>query len=428
MDTSRAGYDAELEGETWGADRAQSLLTDCTEGTEGTEGSDFTPSELARMNRKTSHRTAPLPRGVPDVRWEPPVATGLENSSAIFQTESDERGRLLLSGEGLSETNRHFRSWQEDNGVAGAFAQGTVEKEVDGKTMRVAVARESSSFMQHFARASTMMRPSTADALSSGPLLKERTTAAVVPDVRVLRTLRRCSSAGECGREAARRLGDKEAAAAGERGEEEEGSGFSSPEGQGGAAGQSSSSRDVAGDEVEVAATPQGLSSEQEVEAPERGAVSASAPGMVGENRPSNEKLATATGQSLAAAAATAAAAGISSQEVSALPPQGLSAEDEAPERGPAPGRRAQPSGGRTTPASEGQDGGPSPPATVASSRVAPATPRRPSDSVASSHAREPRPGRSFATQVLEARVNLAYSRSPCGRGFVASFSVILVC
>lgn len=187
--------------EMWGADNLKTRFTDCTDATDGTGGSDFTPSELAMLNmRKLSNQAAPLPEGVQDVHWQPPVSTGLENSAAIFATELDAKGEVVVSSEGISESNCHFRSWQEDNGVASTFASMTVEKDVDGQQRTVAVANPTSALASRFVRASAT-RPSSADVDLRETKSLLDSSVAMTPDFQGVRTLRRCSSAQEHVRE-----------------------------------------------------------------------------------------------------------------------------------------------------------------------------------------------------------------------------------
>jgi len=117
--------------------------------TDASDGSDFTPAQLQIMKSQTLDRAAPLPEGVRDVQWQPPKSTGLKHSAPIFQTETDAAGGLRMTSVGLSGNNCHFRSWQEDNGVASTFASETVVKDVDGEQRMVSIgstAAASSSF------------------------------------------------------------------------------------------------------------------------------------------------------------------------------------------------------------------------------------------------------------------------------------------
>lgn len=324
-----ADDDAFNEDEAWGAeDTDMRRLTCCSDGT---DDSDFTPTQLVMMKRKGSEKTAPLPKGVKDVHWQPPVATGLDNSIAIFQTEADEKGVLLLSSEGISESNSHFRSWQEDNGVAESFASKTVEKEVDGKRITVAVSREPPRVANRLVRANTRAnkRPGTMALRpnSAGAALRAANAPSqrFEPDVHRLRTLRKCFSA------------------------------------------------------------------EEEYDFDDQ----SSSGGEDKKDSPSTEER--STGQPLQ----PPPSADVASQQASAAPPQGLAAEEGAV-RGSVPGCRAQqPPGERAaTPAPEGVVGGPSLSTTIASDRVMPATPHRPSDGVASSHARVSPRGQPISTQV----------------------------
>lgn len=111
-----------------------------TGATDETDGSDFTPEQLKRMTRRISAEGAPLPGGVRDVNWEAPTSTGLEHSAPIFETEADTKGGVRLTSKGINDNNCHYRSWQEDNGVARTFALKSVVKNVDGETRTVLVS------------------------------------------------------------------------------------------------------------------------------------------------------------------------------------------------------------------------------------------------------------------------------------------------
>lgn len=140
------------------------------------------------MGRRISTHSAPLPRGVTDINWQAPRSTGLQHSSPIFETESDDKGSLRISGKGLTSDNCHFRSWQEDNGVAATFATETVVKEVDGHRMTVAIGRGRRASNRTSSFLGAVPRTSTVTLESSG---------AADPDIERLRSLRRCSSEGE---------------------------------------------------------------------------------------------------------------------------------------------------------------------------------------------------------------------------------------
>lgn len=246
------------------------------------------------MNRKPSTKTPPLPMGVKDAQWQPPVAAGLEHSSEIFQTEADERGMLVLSEEGTSESNWHFRTWQEDNGVAGTVASKTVEKDVDGKRITVSITSEASRLSNRLARANTR-RPSSADAaVPAMGFLSEGS----VPDVKSLRALRGCSPAEECGRQV---LTSGEAMRK------------DSPSAEEGAPGRSSPSADVTSQKV--AATPERHAAEEEEAVQD---YSLPRKGKTGEDSGSPERG--ATGQ------ASTSAEEVTGQKVSATP-QGVSAK-----------------------------------------------------------------------------------------------------
>lgn len=257
----KANNDA-FGNELWGAEDANMRLANCC--SDATDESDFTPAELAMMKRKRSNKTAPLPKGVKDVQWQPPVATGLDNSDAIFQTEAGERGVLLLSGEGINENNSHFRSWQEDNGTAKSFGSKKIEKEVDGKRITVAVAKKPSNTATRPVRAkprtdTMFVRPTSADAvLQGGSTLPSETFA---PDVRKLRALRNSFSEEENDCDDLEYAGE----ARGESSSIEEGS-----------AGQSLPSADMASQQT--SATPRGLAAAEEEEEEEE-AVRDSLPG-----------------------------------------------------------------------------------------------------------------------------------------------------
>lgn len=149
----------------WGADDLQTRSR-----TDASEGSDFTPAQLKMMKTQTLDQAAPLPKGVRDVQWQPPTATGLAHSAPIFQTEADAAGGLRMTSVGLSGSNCHFRSWQEDNGVARTFASETVIKEVDGEERIVSIG-------------------STKAAAASCSFISPRNTS-VAPDPLVLEHLR----------------------------------------------------------------------------------------------------------------------------------------------------------------------------------------------------------------------------------------------
>ncbi|CAM9530573.1 unnamed protein product, partial [Ectocarpus sp. 6 AP-2014] len=142
----------EMADDLWGTSHRDFRAV--TGGTEASNESDFTPEQLAVMRKRFSVEGMPLPDGVEDVEWQPPVSTGLQHSSAIFNTTSDQEGVLRLSSAGLNVDNCHFRSWQEDNGVAKTFASDTVVKDVDGVKRSVAIDR---GFPHLAGRAKTMM-------------------------------------------------------------------------------------------------------------------------------------------------------------------------------------------------------------------------------------------------------------------------------
>ncbi|CAM9090510.1 unnamed protein product [Ectocarpus sp. 4 AP-2014] len=129
----------EVEDNLWGT--SQRDVRAVTGGTEASDVSDFTPAQLVAMRNRVSLQGMPLPDGVEDVEWQPPASTGLEHSSAIFDTVSDQEGVLRRSSAGFNVDNCHFRSWQEDNGAAKAFASDTVVKDVDGVKRSVTIAR-----------------------------------------------------------------------------------------------------------------------------------------------------------------------------------------------------------------------------------------------------------------------------------------------
>lgn len=175
--------------ESWGDDplnfqtRRSVDISDAT-----SEGSDYSPEQLAMIGRRISTHSAPLPRGVADIRWQAPESTGLQHSSPIFQTETDDRGTLRVSKKGLESDNCHFRSWQEDNGVATTFASKRVTKVVDGHRMTVAIGRGRLN-----STPKTTRRSSADDAVPTATSEPEEGD----PDIERLRSLRRCSSEGE---------------------------------------------------------------------------------------------------------------------------------------------------------------------------------------------------------------------------------------
>lgn len=194
--------------ESWGGDLLNFEDGACPDAAEAvdacSDGSDFSPAQLAIMERSVSAHAAPLPKGVEDVEWQPPRMSGLKHSSPIFETERDERGTLRISSPGLSSSNCHFRSWQEDNGVAANFASETVEKEVDGQRMTVAVRRGLRGSMVP-SSSDTILLQTTAGP-QSGP-------GAAVSEIERLRALRRKSSLDgeELGFDS-RALGERDAA------------------------------------------------------------------------------------------------------------------------------------------------------------------------------------------------------------------------
>eukprot|EP00903_Cladosiphon_okamuranus_P019275 g17719.t1 len=203
---------------------------------------------------------------------------------------SDGMGRPLVSKEGMSESNCPFRSWQEDNGVTGAFASATVEKGVDGQKRMVSVEIAPSRLAGNLIRAD---RPCSADA--AGPAVGNLSEQ-LVPDVKSMCALGRCSTEDLASGDAV---------------------GTHRPLTEEGAADRSSSrSADVVSHKV--VASPQGLSVEEEQD---QEAVSHCGPGkgMVGKDSASPEEG--ATGQS------STPAEEVDSQNVSATTPQGVSAE-----------------------------------------------------------------------------------------------------
>lgn len=168
--------DGELGNETWGAERwkADSRASRDGTGVSSEEGSEFSPAELEMMRRNISELRAPLPQGVQEIEWQAPRCSGLQHSSPIFETEHHARGVLGLTSRTFTSNNCHFRSWQEDNGVAETFATETAEKVVDGCRMTVAVCRSST------------IQPTSSVPVSSG----------ASEDIGCLRALRRSSSEG----------------------------------------------------------------------------------------------------------------------------------------------------------------------------------------------------------------------------------------
>lgn len=168
--------------------------TNATDAT--SDGSEFSPEDLAIIHRKMPTNGAPLPKGVQAVKWQPPQETGLQHSSPIFETERDIKGALRVSGKGFISDNCHFRSWQEANGVAATFASETVEKEVDGHRMTVAIGR-----------CPRLTRPSSSDGIQRASI--ELGPDDPVPDIERQRALRRSSSEGEESRPESALLGER---------------------------------------------------------------------------------------------------------------------------------------------------------------------------------------------------------------------------
>lgn len=195
---------------SWGAGLLNGHDRTCTDATDTTsEGSDFTPEQVARMGRSISSHAVPLPEGVQDVQWQPPVLAGLGHSNPIFETISDNRGILRVSTKGLDTDNCHFRSWQEDNGVAATFASGKVEKVVDGQRMTVAIGsfasgkvekevggRRITEVISRGSRREMVCRLSSSVAIQRTSIVHSETRADR-PDFERLRALRRSSSEGE---------------------------------------------------------------------------------------------------------------------------------------------------------------------------------------------------------------------------------------
>eukprot|EP00752_Nemacystus_decipiens_P009796 g8745.t1 len=173
--------------ESWGGDLLDFPARPCADATDASEGSDFSPAQLAMIERRISVHASPLPEGVKDIDWQAPQATGLQHSSPIFETERDKRGTIRISSGGITPNNCHFRSWQEDNGVAAAFASDTVEKEVDGRKMTVAIGRN------RLAPASKRPSSENNDAARASTAMS-KPGSAYEPDIEHLRSLRRCSS------------------------------------------------------------------------------------------------------------------------------------------------------------------------------------------------------------------------------------------
>lgn len=174
----------------WGGDLPNLGERPDVEKTDASEGSDFSPAQLAIIGRRFSTNAAPLPKGVEDIEWQPPTLTGLQHSDPIFETELDKRGTLCVSSKGFSSNNCHFRSWQEANGTVATFATETVEKEVDGHRMTVAIGR---------ARRGPA-RKTSSEAAQRVSLVQSDCgvgTGAEGYDIERLRSLRRSSSAGD---------------------------------------------------------------------------------------------------------------------------------------------------------------------------------------------------------------------------------------
>ena len=291
MDTGEV--DGEFGDDLWGADC--SLVRACTDVS---DESDFTPAQLKIMKSKTLDQAAPLPKGVRDVGWQPPTSTGLHHSAPIFETESDTRGRLRMTSVGLSASNCHFRSWQEDNGIADSFGAEKVLKNVDGEKRIVSIGCVKAS-----AGPGALLSPRTTDVLTH---LKE---------IKRL-SMRSNDSTDTCNSSKPSQEGD-------------------SPVQEGDAAGSSSTDADG-----------------------------------------SAQQLSTAP-----------------------LRPSTGAASDSTQETGCAQSS-AQTRGGNESPV--GSSASPSMSMNDASDQQTSPTPRRPSDSVASSRARQPRPGRSRSTKVWE--------------------------
>lgn len=102
---------------------------------------DFTPAQLAAIRRNMGQDPAPLPPGVEDVPWRAPSESGLDHSAAIFNVKQDSQGELTWAG--LNKNQEHFRSWQQDNGIAATFGSAEVKKCVDGTDMMVRAPLES---------------------------------------------------------------------------------------------------------------------------------------------------------------------------------------------------------------------------------------------------------------------------------------------
>lgn len=179
----------EFGDESWGDDPLNFQARRSVDISNATsEGSDYSPVQLAMIRRRISTHSAPLPRGVADIQWQAPESTGLQHSSPIFQTETDNRGTLRVSKKGFESDNCHFRSWQEDNGVAATFASKRVTKVVDGHRMTVAIGRGRLDSTPKTKRRSSA--DDTVPTATSEPVEGD-------PDIERLRSLRRCSSEGE---------------------------------------------------------------------------------------------------------------------------------------------------------------------------------------------------------------------------------------
>lgn len=106
-----------------------------------TDDSDLAAMKLTAIQRTLSIHTSspPLPRGRQDVGWVAPLVSGLEHSSAIFESLATDDGGLVRK---MNDTQAHYREWQEDNGVAQALGTKPVTKGVNGKAMSVRMTQK----------------------------------------------------------------------------------------------------------------------------------------------------------------------------------------------------------------------------------------------------------------------------------------------
>lgn len=120
-----------LADDLWGNGRVDSGASTTT--AHPSDASDVTPALSEMIRRRISSEVALLPHGVRAAAgWQAPSTNGLENSATILNTEADDQGNVRLSYKGLNLDHYHFRSWQDDHGVAGTIASETGVEDVDG--------------------------------------------------------------------------------------------------------------------------------------------------------------------------------------------------------------------------------------------------------------------------------------------------------